>query len=124
MNIFKHLDIPIWYIIIALLLSIFQGIRGIVEHNRNYKDRDQQWNTIEKLFILFIHDFLFRFICSCIGFVSLYLIYHILTSDQTQLQDLSIGTAVLLVFLLIVGIIGAGGQLHYIILTGKWPKVR
>ena len=117
----KLIQIPIWYVIIAILWSTYQGIRGIIEHNRGYKDRKQSWNTLEKWVILFVHDFVFRFICTISGFVALYLIY-ILYWDKDTIQNLTAGSSVFIVFLTLIGIIGIGGQLHYIILMGKWPK--
>ena len=114
-------QIPWWYILVALLWSIYQGIRGIVEHNRNYKDKALSWSISEKLVILFIHDFAFRLICTISGFVSIYLAYWLF---RENFQNLTIGAAILILFLFLIGIIGIGGQLHYIILLGKWPKIK
>ncbi len=125
-------QIPDWYIIVGILWGIFQGIRGIIEQKRNYKDRlfkctncekifTGNWNNTEKWIILYIHDFAFRFVCTLAGFIALFLVY-IIVCYEPQIINVSSGTAVILMVLSFIGIIGVGGQLHYIILIGKWPK--
>lgn len=113
--------IPCWYILTSIFWSTYQGIRGAIEHNRNYKDKKLSWKKWEKWVILYIHDFAFRFICTMTGFVAMYLIF-VLYGDLNQLSGLSSGSSVFFVFLTLIGILGIGGQLHYILLMGKWPK--
>jgi len=112
---------PCWYFYIGLIWSTFQGTRGVIEHNRNYKDKNLKWYSWEKWVILFVHDFAFRFICAFTGFASLFLSYT-LFSEGGQLLTLNPASSALLIFLLLIGVIGIGGQLHYIILLGKVPR--
>ena len=122
-------QIPNWYIIIAILWSTYQGIRGAIEHRLNYENRLSQaknantpinkWKPWEKWTILYIHDFAFRFICTISGFVSLYFAVDL---SKGKIDDLSTGSFVFLAFLYLIGVIGIGGQLHYVILMGKLPK--
>jgi len=84
---------------------------------------DKQWKLWEKVMILYIHDFVFRFVCTIAGFLALYVSYHLLLKAP-HIFELSAGTALLLVFSFLIGIIGVGGQLHYVILMGKWPSAK
>lgn len=117
----SSIHIPCWYVIIAILWSSYQGVRGVMEHNVHYNESNRVWSNLEKWIILFVHDFAFRFICTITGFIALFLIIN-LYGDKEILQNLSSGAAVFLVFLSVVAIMGIGGQLHYILLMGKWPK--
>lgn len=124
-------QIPCWYILIGIIWSIYQGVRGAIEHRLNYEaqfynDSNQnskiqkpKWKRWEKWVILYVHDFAFRFICTISGFVALYLAY---TLAGDKMQGITSGASVLIVFLFLIGIIGIGGQLHYVILMGKLPK--
>lgn len=124
-------QIPCWYIIAGILWSIYQGVRGAIEYRLNYdaqfyKDANQNnkfqkpfWKRWEKWVVLYVHDFVFRFVCTISGFVALYLAY---TLAGDNMQGITSGSSVLIVFLFLIGIIGIGGQLHYIILMGKLPK--
>lgn len=107
---------PCWYPLIAWLWSIYQGTRAVVEqHHSNASKMD---HPLERWIILYVHDFAFRFICTMAGFIALYACYVVATSglDWTAL---STGTGTFLVGSFIVGVIGVGGQLHYVILLGK-----
>jgi len=124
-------QIPCWYILIGIIWSIYQGVRGAIEHRLNYEARfyndsnqnnkiqKPMWKRWEKWVVLYVHDFVFRFICTISGFVALYLAYY-LAGDK--MQGITSGSSVLIVFLFLIGIIGVGGQLHYVILMGKLPK--
>ena len=124
-------QIPIWYILIGIIWSSYQGFRGTVEHrlyhemqNQNnsqniQKKEKKDWKNWEKWVVLYIHDFVFRFVCTVAGFISIYLAYHMIFNKDCGSSSAS---EVLIVFLSIIGIIGVGGQLHYVILLGKLPK--
>lgn len=114
----KLCQIPCWYILVGLAWSFYQGVRGAIEHCHDNNLRNYWTKTWQKWFILYIHDFVFRFICSIAGFVSLYLAF-ILAGNITNLLTLTTGTSVLISFLFLIGIIGVGGQLHTVILMGK-----
>jgi len=111
-------EIPCWYLTSAVIWSTYQGIRGIIEH-RCFHAKNNNMNQFEKVFILYIHDFAFRFICTMAGFFSLYVCYAL--ANTTKLSELSTGMSAIIAFSFIVGVIGVGGQLHYVILLGKLP---
>ena len=63
----------------------------------------------------------FYFITTLLGFVALFFAYYIL-SNTCNLNDISGGTAALVIFAILYGIIGITGQLPYLIEQGKLPK--
>ena len=63
----------------------------------------------------------FYFITTLLGFVALFFAYYIL-SNTCNLNDISGGTAALIIFAILYGIIGITGQLPYLIEQGKLPK--
>jgi len=110
-----------WYLVIAIAWSLYQGARGVIETRLN--NRDKNWQAWQKVLVLDIHDFAFRFVCTMAGFLALFVSYRIAESVDL-LADLSTGAAALLVFSFMIGVIGVGGQLHYIILLGKLPPAK
>ena len=126
-------EIPTVYVVIAVLWATYQGIRGAVEHRLNHfarvrdaqgtwqDPRDPKWECWERWVVLYVHDFAFRFTCTFAGFVALYVAY-MLGGDLAKLRDLSAPASALVAFLFLVGVIGVGGQLHYVILLGKLPR--
>jgi hypothetical protein len=125
-------SVPCWYWVLGAIWCTYQGARGAVEHRLAHDEkvrsgegwldpRSPQWKSWEKWVVLYIHDFAFRFICTASGFVALYASY-LLGGDLDNLRRISAQCSVLLVFLLLVGLIGVGGQLHYAILLGKFPR--
>jgi hypothetical protein len=107
------------YLVIAVIWSAYQGFRGAVEQRLG--NAGAKWKGWERWVVLYVHDFAFRFICTAAGFVALYAVYW-LVGGLAQLASLSAATATLVGFLFIVGVIGVGGQLHYVVLLGKVPK--
>lgn len=124
-------QIPIWYILVGIIWSSYQGFRGTVEHRLYHESQIQNntqniqknvkedWKSWEKWVVLYIHDFVFRFVCTIAGFISLYFAYQMIFGKNCCANSVS---EVLIAFLSIIGIIGVGGQLHYVILLGKLPK--
>jgi hypothetical protein len=108
---------PCLYVSFAILWSAYQGIRGAVEHHYASAKKDDKFYN---WFVLYVHDFFFRFICTMAGFIALYVSYFLLT--MAKFSELSSGTSALIVFSFVIGVIGVGGQLHHIILLGKLPK--
>jgi hypothetical protein len=117
-------QLPCWYVLSGLVWSTYQGFRGIVEQRRAYKDRNEQdrkWSRSERVIILYIHDFAFRFICTTAGFLALYVAYF-LAKGLAYDTELATGSSLLLTLSFLIGVIGVGGQLHYVILMGRWPS--
>jgi hypothetical protein len=112
-------NIPCWYLSIAIVWSIYQGIRGIIEHR--YMDSVKEWERWRKIIVLDMHDFVFRFVCTMAGFLALFVSYHIV-EFVTDFSKISTGATTLLVLFFLIGVIGVGGQLHHLILLGKVPK--
>ena len=111
-----------WYLVVAILWSIFQGIRGVVE-TRLASPVARQWRPWERMVVLYLHDFVYRFVCTMAGFVSLYMSL-LLFNEIAPDREMTTGDALMLVVLFLVGVVGVGGQLHYVMLLGKWPAVR
>jgi len=123
-----------WYIAIATAWSIYQGSRGVIEqklaHNAKVfipslntwvTPREPTWSCTEQWFILYIHDFVFRFICTAAGFLSLYISYAMFSNTEC-ISTFSAGAATLIASSFLLGVIGVGGQLHFIILMGRVPR--
>ena len=111
--------IPCGYLAIAVAWAIYQGFRGIVETRLN--NRDKKWDAWQKIVVLDIHDFVFRFVCTLAGFFALFVAYQIAETIHDVAQ-VSTGSGALLVLSFLIGVIGVGGQLHYVVLLGKWPR--
>ncbi len=126
-------EAPFCYVVIALFWSFYQGYRGAVEHKLFYNQktyveatkewrdsRSPDWTCCQQFIVLYLHDFVFRFVCTMAGFVSLYFAYYLLnTFEVKDLVQLSAGSSALIASAFIVGVIGVGGQLHHVILLGK-----
>jgi hypothetical protein len=122
------------YFIIAVLWATYQGVRGAVEQRlshmalvRNSKtdswesSRSPGWKCWERWVVLYVHDFAFRFVCTMAGFVAFYVVY-MLAGDLCEMRELSSQMSALIGFLFLIGIVGVGGQLHYVILLGRVPR--
>ena len=128
MPIFEIINkIPLWYLGLALLISIYYGIRGIME----FRILSKQWSSyvnkesslIERIMILYIQDFLFKFITTMSGFMALFVACYVFPST-TEIKEIGWGNVLLLIFLFIWGIIGIGGYLTHLIATGKFPQIK
>jgi hypothetical protein len=71
----------------------------------------------------YIQEFLFKIIFTASSFLSLAIAYGIFSSIQSP-ADISAGTAVLLVFLFVWGVLGLSGYLTGLILAGKFPGIK
>lgn len=109
-----------WYFAFGILWSVFQGVRGVVE-TRLSNPQASAWKRWERVVVLYVHDFAFRFVCTIAGFVSLYMSV-VLFNEISPDSELSTGDSLLMLLLFLVGVVGVGGQLHYVILLGKRPS--
>jgi hypothetical protein len=107
-----------WYILAAIVFSLYYGIRGIIEESVN-KGNDK-YTKSKKIFVAYIQEFLFKVIFTMSGFFALSLAYNIFVSLKS-LNEISAGTVVLLVFLFIWGVTGVAGYLTFLIVSGKFP---
>jgi len=120
------MSMPCWYLFIALLICLYHGVRGIVEHSvyyeqgRSYLNHgSSQISTTKKIIILYIQDFLFKFITVMSGFVALFIAMKIFPSSA-EINNIGIGNAMLIIFLFVWGILGVGGPLTRLIVEGKF----
>ncbi|HPV45058.1 MAG TPA: hypothetical protein PK056_06050 [Methylotenera sp.] len=85
------------------------------------KQELREWKCWEIVFIRYIQDFIFHVVCSIAGFFSLFMAFNFLQEIDT-LSDIGSETAILLVFFLLLGLVGACGQLPHLLLEGRFPK--
>lgn len=112
---------PWWYYPALILLSLYYAVRGVFDEVRKY--REAPYSKAEKVIILYIQEFLFKIIFTASSFLSLAIANKIFSSLKSP-EDIGAGTAVLLVFLFVWGILGLSGYLTGLILAGKLPGVK
>lgn len=98
------------YWLIATIISINYAIRG-----KNWYE-----NNIGQLKIKsdILHQYFFHFSSTLSGFVSLAVAYKIFNSfEVNSLNNISVGTSVLLIFLFIWGVVGLSGWLTNVIVN-------
>lgn len=100
----------IYFIIVAVIFCFYFSIRAIIISYPDEKENRYKWVLTQG-----IYQFWFNFVCSAIGWFSLYCIYEIL-KDMNDLSRVSVGCAIILTFLSILGILGITGNLPQIIL--------
>ena len=108
-------NMPWWYQTITLVLALYYAVRAVVEQ-KVYVQTNITFT--QKLIIHYIQEFLFKFIITISAFVALFAGCSILSSIQS-IGTMSAGTAALLIFLFLWGVIGASGYLTFLIATGK-----
>ena len=115
------------------------NLKSNAEQNKNGDNekvsvlKDEWINAQEKKFVIYaktkyqtvclraIPYCFFYFITTLLGFSALFFAYFIL-SNTCNLDDISGGTAALIIFAILYGIIGITGQLPYLIEKGELPK--
>ena len=75
----------------------------------------------ERVIIDYIQEVLFKVVVTVSSFMALFIAYRIFSSVKS-VNDISTGTATLLIFLFIWGIIGVSGYLTHWITMGKIPR--
>lgn len=111
------MQMPWYYFLIPILFSLYYAIRGIV-YWKVYGDKNL--TQTQKVIIEYIQEFLFKVVCTISGFTALVIANYIFSSLKS-INDIGVGTAVLLIFLFIWGITGASGYLTHLIVLGKLP---
>ncbi len=112
---------PWWYYVTLILFSMYYAIRGVVFEIASYAKAP--YSKAQKVIIFYIQEVLFKIIFTASAFLSLAIAYHMFSSLKS-LNDISAGTAVLLVFLFVWGITGLSGYLTGLILSGKFPGLK
>jgi len=129
-------DVSCWYVIVALFVSAYHGYRGYVlqrwtaktqKYNEETKIKKEeiefQWfmSDRETFIVRILYEVLFYFVCSVIGFVSLWFAASVF-NKLPNIYDIPGGTGGLLAFFVVLGILGVCGILPYIIQLGKMPR--
>ena len=114
-------EMPPWYLLMLILLSLYYSIRGIME--QKFINADSPLSRYQKLMIFYIQEFLFKFILTASGFIALFIANYIFSSLKS-INDIGAGTAILLIFLIFWGITGISGYLPFLILSGKFPAIK
>lgn len=109
---------PCWYILLAVLFSLYYAIRGIVEQKAIHIHTTLSF--AEKTVIFYVQDFLFKFIATMSGFVALFTANYIFPA-KIEINNINIGYVLLLLFLFVWGITGICGYLTLFISRMKIP---
>jgi len=112
---------PLWYLIILLVFSLYYAVRGIVEQKIIHGDKHM--TQAQKLIYFYIQEFLFKVVITISGFMAL-LIANYIFSSLRSVNDIGMGTAILLIFLIFWGVTGVSGYLTHLIVSGKFPSLK
>ena len=123
-----------WYLIVAILVSAYQGGRGVVfqlqfaETQRSHQKKEDAstfalgaQSKTQMWLLRAIADGLLYSLTTLAGFASLLLAYRIL-DRVPSIEGVSGGTATIFVFLSLSGMLGVTGQLPHLLQQGKWPR--
>ena len=127
-------DVSCWYVLLALGITAYQSFRGyrfqwiFQKEKTNQNDssppdqekKEIKYTRAQKIFLLSIADMLFYLFTTLLGFVALFLSYHILNSIP-DVVEIGAGLSALLIFLMVFGVLGISGQLPYLIQKGMFP---
>jgi hypothetical protein len=122
-------EMPCWYVGLAVVASLYYGARGVLGQriaaqllNEELKAQKKRiWTAWEIVLVRYVQDFIFHFVCSVAGFLSLFIVVATLQCLQSIIE-LQAGASVILVFCFLLGLVGVCGQLPYLLLEGRFPK--
>jgi len=115
------MKIPSWYLFIMILFSLFYAIRGVMSEMKRY-ERDENLSVLFKVIYAYIQEILFKIIFTASGFIALLFVNYIFSSMKS-INEIGVGTAIILIFLIIWGISGISGYLPFLIVSGKFPMI-
>lgn len=115
------LKMPWWYFLSMILFSLYYAIRGVMSEVHKYAG-EEGFSLIFKFIYAYIQEFLFKVIFTASGFLALLIVNHIFSTVKS-IDEIGIGTAIILVFLIIWGISGISGYLTYLVVSGKFPTI-
>lgn len=115
------LKMPWWYFLSMILFSLYYAIRGVMSEVHKYAG-EEGFSLIFKFIYAYIQEFLFKAIFTASGFFALLIVNHIFSTVKS-INEIGIGTAIILVFLIIWGISGISGYLTYLVVSGKFPII-
>ena len=124
MNIPDLTKMPIWYIIVASIFSLYYGWRGGhanyrlltgIKDDKNVVDIQVRYLSKTKIFLIYsLHDFISHVLCSLSGFLALYILSECLIIKTTA-------DSIFVVFLSLYSIIGITDLLPQLLPQGKFP---
>jgi hypothetical protein len=119
---------PVFFWIIAMIFSLYQGFYAFLLQKQMYLNENKlnksktpplrEWPSWEAIIVFSIHDFIYNFVCSLVGFCSWYILC-IFYSKIDNLANIQTGTGILLAFFVLIAITGISGILPFILATGK-----
>ena len=115
------LKIPTWYFILTIVFSLYYAFRGIME--QRFVNAESPWSQFKKIFYYDIQEFLFKVIMTASGFISLFIANYIV-STLKSFDNIGVGTAILIIFLIVWGITGISGYLPFLIVSGRFPSIK
>lgn len=123
-------DMPVWYWVVAILLSCYYAYRGYVgnwvsfaQKNEAIPDGKRKYAKWEVVSVYCLHDMIFHFVCAMAGFLTLHVAFN-LSQSVVSGQGADVGKSILLVFCFLFGVVGVTGQLPSLIQQGKLPGLR
>lgn len=111
---------PILYVIVAVLASAWQAYRGFRLQWLTRERQGDPFSTVgrwEKVLLFCLADAFLYAVCSAVGFASLWLAWSLV--DTAINPNIGIGFGAIWIFLLLLGVTGATGQLPHLIQLGK-----
>jgi len=117
--IFFPVNFPCIYTVVAIILTIYYASRApFIQSHYHGKDG---WSRFELLYVLYVQDIIYNVVCSVSGFLSIYALSRFFQSTG-DLANLSGGSSVAAIFLALLGLTGASGQLPFLLTHGRFPK--
>lgn len=131
-------DMPWWFFLVALVVSAYQSYRGFLfqmiftkpmanKQNKRSKSEEKTsehvWTHSETVILRCVADALLYLITTFSGFLAIYGANNIL-SRVGDIRNISGGTASVVIFMLLYGILGISGQLPHLLQQGKFPWSR
>jgi hypothetical protein len=105
-------------VVVGLAVSLYQAYRGFMfqwlRRDAPFKD----WTKHRKVLLLALADGLFYLATTASGFIAFALCFELFVRI-TDPANIAGGTALLLTFLAVYGVLGVTGQLPYLIQQGK-----
>ena len=115
------LKMPWWYLLVMILFSLYYAIRGLMSEVQRYAGAEGL-SPAFKVIYAYIQEILFKTIFTVSGFIAL-LVANYIFATMKSINEIGIGTAVILIFLIIWGISGISGYLTYLVVSGKFPVI-
>jgi hypothetical protein len=112
---------PWWYWGIMIVLSFYYAYRGLLSEMHKYALKHDVSRHF-KIVYAYIQEILFKLITTASSFTAL-LIANELFSSLDSINDIGVGTAIILIFLFIWGVMGITGYLTYLVVSGKLPLI-